>query len=164
MQKLENIVHRAINSSGNPGAASLSALAFLAEMLSMVRFVTAELPATASEIDMAWPSDPLLRQALELIWNHSHRDLSVKVIARQLGVTGRTLERHFRKALGKTVHQELTACRVARAELMLRYTHLPIKRIAYASGFSSPTHLSVVFQRQLRKTPGEIRGPVKVKP
>ena len=95
--------------------------------------------------------------AMEIIWNHSHRDLSVKVIARQLGVNTRTLERRFRKTIGRTVLEELTSCRVGRAQLMLRNTHLPIKRIAYAAGFSSPTHLAVVFQRKIRQTPGQLR-------
>ena len=158
---LEHIVNQAIASGGNPGAASLSALAFLADMLSVARCDRVDLTSTASSVDPALLSDPMLREALELIWNHSHRDLSVQVIARQIGVTTRTLERHFRQTLGKTVQQELTACRVARAELMLRNTHLPIKRIAYAAGFSSSTHLSVVFQRQFGQTPGKLRRSAK---
>ena len=160
-RKLEDIVHQSIAAPGNPGAASLSALAFLADLLAASRSDAREPAAGAATREPVWTSDPMLRAALELIWNHSHRDLSVQVIARQMGVSTRTLERHFRKTLGKTVQQELTACRLARAELMLRNTQLPIKRIAYAAGFSSSTHLSVVFQRHLRQSPGALRLSVK---
>ena len=102
--------------------------------------------------------DPWVRGALHQIWSHSHRDLSVYRIADRLGVNRRTLERHFLAACGHTVLEAITACRLARAQWMLRNTHLPIKRIAYASGFSSPTHLAMVFQRKLKMTPGACRA------
>lgn len=154
---LEQIVQLAIKSPQDPGSASLSSLALIAGMLAAA--------PKRGRLDgfNDWPprpvrsADPVLQRAMEIIWNHSHRDVSVKVIARQLGVSTRTLERNFRKAVGSTVLAELTACRVARAQLMLSNTRLPIKRIAYAAGFSSPTHLAVVFQRTLGQTPGQLR-------
>ncbi len=91
------------------------------------------------------------------VWNQSHRNLSVHDIARELGIQRRTLSRHFLSARGRNVLEELTACRVARAQRMLRGTRLPVKRIAYAAGFSSPTHLAVVFRRELGTTPQEYR-------
>ncbi len=157
VRTLEQIVQRAVKSPQDPGSASLSSLALIAGMLAATPNGR---PIDGFRHYSARPANsagPVLQRAMEIIWNHSHRDLSVKVIAGQLGVSTRTLERSFRKAVGRTVLEELTSCRVARAQLMLRNTRLPIKRIAYAAGFSSPTHLAVVFQRTLGQTPGQIR-------
>ncbi len=157
VRTLEQIVQRAVKSPQDPGSASLSSLALIAGMLAATPNGR---PIDGFRHYSARPANsagPVLQRAMEIIWNHSHRDLSVKVIAGQLGVSTRTLERSFRKAVGRTVLEELTSCRIARAQLMLRNTRLPIKRIAYAAGFSSPTHLAVVFQRTLGQTPGQIR-------
>ena len=154
---LEQIVQMAVKSPQDPGSASLSSLALIAEMLAAAPRGRRTGDSNDSHQAPAKSADPVLQGAMEIIWNHSHRDLSVKVIARQLGVNTRTLERRFRKTIGRTVLEELTSCRVGRAQLMLRNTHLPIKRIAYAAGFSSPTHLAVVFQRKIRQTPGQLR-------
>ena len=75
-----------------------------------------------------------------------------------MGVTRRKLERRFLAACNRTVLHELTACRISRAQRMLRETHLPIKYIATAVGFSSPTHLATVFRRELNTTPRQYRA------
>jgi AraC-like DNA-binding protein len=104
-------------------------------------------------------NDPIVSAALELIWNHGHRNkLSVAEIARQVGVTRRTLARHFLQHHGKTLLDEMTTSRLVRSQRFLRETHLPIKRIAHATGFSSSTHLATVFRRELGMTPGQFRG------
>ena len=154
---LEQIVQSAVKSPQDPGSASLSSLALIAGMLAASPREGRSDGPNDRPPRPAKSADPVLQGAMEMIWNHSHRDLSVKAIARQLGVSTRTIERGFRKALGRTVLEELTACRVARAQLMLRNTRLPVKRIAYAAGFSSPTHMAVVFRRELGQTPRQLR-------
>ncbi|WP_182866609.1 AraC family transcriptional regulator [Rhodopirellula sp. JC639] len=102
--------------------------------------------------------DPVTRKALLTIWNHSHRKLSVAMIAKQIGVTTRTLERHFRTTTGQSVLEHITGCRLDRARRMLRETNLPIKYIAYAAGFSSLSHMCRVFQRKESRTPSDYRA------
>ena len=102
--------------------------------------------------------DPVTRKALLTIWNHSHRKLSVATIAKQIGVTTRTLERHFRSTTGQSVLEHITGCRLDRARRMLRETQLPIKYVAYAAGFSSLSHMCKVFQREESMSPGEYRA------
>jgi AraC-like DNA-binding protein len=101
--------------------------------------------------------DLIVNAGLHLIWNQSHRNLSVHDIAGKLGVQRRTLARHFLSVRGRNVLAEITSCRVARAQRMLRETRLPVKRIAYAAGFNSPTHLAVVFRREIGLSPREYR-------
>ena len=101
--------------------------------------------------------DPLVSEALRVIWNNSHQRVSVDMIAKHVGVTRRTLERHFKKHLGKTLLQELVACRIQRATRMLGETHVPIKYVAYAAGFSSLSNFCKVFRREVGITPGDYR-------
>ncbi len=100
---------------------------------------------------------PLVRQARQVIWNHSHRKISVAAIARKLGITRRTLERNFRNEVGRTILEELIACRLERARRLLRDTHVPIKYVAFAAGFSSISNMCKVFRRELGVSPGEYR-------
>ena len=67
------------------------------------------------------------------------------------------MERHFRNNHGRTLLQELTACRIQRAKCLLGETNVPIKYVADAAGFSSVTTLYKVFQRELGIAPGEYR-------
>ena len=108
--------------------------------------------------DVPDEDDPVTRKALLTIWNHSHRKLSVSMIAKQIGVTTRTLERHFRSSTGQSVLEHITKCRLDRARRMLRKTNLPIKYVSYAAGFSSLSHMCKVFQREASTSPGEYRA------
>lgn len=103
------------------------------------------------------PDNQLVRAAMDMIWNHSHRNLSVQSLADKLHTTCRTLERHFLTACQHGVLEELMQCRIGRAERMLRETHISIKRIAYMTGFTSPTHLFRVFQRKHEIGPSAYR-------
>jgi AraC-like DNA-binding protein len=101
--------------------------------------------------------DPIVAQALRMIWNHSHQRVSIDMIAKKIGVNRRTLERRFRDRLGRTLLQELVACRLQRAKRLLGETKVPIKYVAYAAGFSSLSNLCKVFKREIGRTPGEYR-------
>ena len=154
---LAEILRIAVEVPENPGPASFSALAILAQLLAGRRLPAVAPVAAEEKILPGHAAEVMVRKALDIIWNHSHRNLSATLIARQLGVTRRTLERHFKAVHHRTVLAELTTCRISRAKLMLVNTHLPIKRIARAAGFSSPTHLATAFRRELQTTPRQIR-------
>lgn len=107
--------------------------------------------------DESRSTNKLVSESLKIIWNNSHQRVSVSMIASQVGVTRRTLERHFKKSHGRTLLQELVACRIQRAKRLLCETHVPIKYVAYAAGFSSMSNLCKVFRREVGMTPGEYR-------
>lgn len=155
---MKQIVKTAIAKTGDPFAASCAALALLAGLFGSDAKYFVPLIRRAGASKVPCSDDAVTHAALRIIWNYSHRHLSVSDIARQLGIARRTLERRFLAARKRTVLEELTACRLARAQRMLRETHLPIKHIAYAAGFSSPTHLPTVFQRELNMTPQQYRA------
>ena len=115
--------------------------------------IDAEAPATSDQgLD-----DPITRQAMEIIWTHSHRPISVNDIAKQLPVTRRTLDRRFTAATGRSVLDEINACRVSRAKRLLVETTLPIKTVSYLAGFSSVERMRVLFVEQEGASPSVYR-------
>lgn len=101
--------------------------------------------------------DPTVKEALRVVWNHSHQRVTVDMIAKLVGTTRRTLERRFKDQLGRTILQALVGCRIQRAKRLLAETHVPIKNVAHASGFSSLSNFCKVFRKETGTTPGEYR-------
>ncbi len=169
VKQLEHIVRIAAERSRDGLSPSFSALAILAGLFGQS---TQAGPITENGVeqssqaprsnDAPRPNDPVVQAALGIIWNYSHRNLSVSQIAERIGVTRRKLERHFAAARNSSVLEELTTCRLLRAQRMLRETHLPIKYIARAAGFTSPEYMATVFGRQLHTTPRLCRAGTEV--
>ncbi len=109
-------------------------------------------------------SDPIVQKALEIIWSHCQHPLSVGDIARQLPVTRRTLDRRFVEATGRSVLEEINACRLSRAKRLLEETDEPVKTVAHLAGFSSTERMRVLFVEREGKSPSEYRkGSCKVR-
>jgi len=85
------------------------------------------------------------------------KPLKIDDIVSQLSVSRRMFEIRFRKAVGRTPHQELRRVRLLRAQQLLLESDQSIAEIALASGFCSPAHLGHVFQNDLGKTPAQYR-------
>lgn len=102
-------------------------------------------------------TDPLVTSALDLIWTHSHRHLSVPQIAAQLCAPRRTLERRTSAALGRTVLDEIHRCRLTRAKRLLEETNLPIKMVAYLAGFRDGERLRLLLREEENCSPAEYR-------
>lgn len=158
VHRLDRIVRTVVTKPQNGVAVSLFAQGVLANIFSRAAQRADALSRKTVSPAFNQSQDPTLHAALHLIWNHSHRDLSVGDITGQLGVTRRTLERRFQALRNSTVMEEMTTCRIARAKRLLRETHLPIKRVAFASGFSTPAYMATVFRRKLKTTPQHFRS------
>jgi AraC-like DNA-binding protein len=95
-------------------------------------------------------TDPLVAEALRLIWSGSHLRLTVAALGKELRTTSRSLERRFKQALGRTVKEEILRCRLDRVRRLLVDTDLSITEIVAASGFASADALT----RAVRKADG----------
>jgi transcriptional regulator GlxA family with amidase domain len=70
--------------------------------------------------------------------------LGVAEVAEQLGVSRRSLERAF-AAAGLGVLEEITRCRLNRAERLLRETQLSVQHIASLAGFGTVEQMRLRF-------------------
>jgi len=102
--------------------------------------------------------DPVVDRAMEIIWTFSHQAISVPDVARQLGVNRRMLDRRFADARGHSVLHEINTCRLSRVRRLLERTELPIKKVAYLAGFSSPEQMRTTFQSIESKAPSDYRA------
>jgi AraC-like DNA-binding protein len=105
--------------------------------------------------------DALVAEAIQWIWDHSQRPMSVKNVVAQLPVTRRSLERRFRRALGHSILDEINRCRLERAKWLLKETDLPIKGVAMSAGFSRTKRMNDFFLRNLGLSPMNYRLQIR---
>ncbi len=86
-----------------------------------------------------------------------HRPLTLLEIARTEGVSVFHLIRRFRRETGQTPGQYLQQLRVQRALSLLTTTTNPLKTVAMAVGFSSPTYLAALILRVTGRRTGSFR-------
>lgn len=102
--------------------------------------------------------DPVVAGALRVMWDNLEVDLSVDDIAAEMDVSRRSLERAFRRHLGRGVNAELRRKRLERVSELLISTELPVAEIGRRVGMPSKAHLHRLFRAAYRVTPGEYRG------
>jgi LacI family transcriptional regulator len=96
--------------------------------------------------------------ALRIIRDNAGRPLDVKQLLQHLPVARRTLEKRFRRALGRTPRQEIERVAVRRAMGLLADTGLPMKRLALEAGFPSAVRFAITFRRVTGMTPSGYRA------
>jgi len=101
--------------------------------------------------------DPLVSSAVAWIHDHADRRLTVPMVARAVGGGRQRLERRFRRALDRTIQEEIRRAHVEAAKHWLATTRLGLAEVAKRSGFTSPSLLSVAFRREIGMPPGTYR-------
>ena len=105
--------------------------------------------------------DLLIESAARYIREHAGEMIGIEHVARFLGVSRRTLDRRFERALGRSAHEELAAIRMERARLLLSESQETVTRIAAACGFLTAASFSRAFRRQTGCWPVEYRNRVR---
>jgi LacI family transcriptional regulator len=101
--------------------------------------------------------DVLVAEAMSWIRAHATERLSVPIIAKALGVGRQTLERRFRRRLGRTIVDEVRRARVEVARSLLATNDLPLLEVARQSGFATAALMNVAFHREVGLPPGAYR-------
>ena len=78
-------------------------------------------------------------------------------LARELGVSGRQLRRAMRQELGVSPIELAQTHRLLLAKQLLTETHLPMSRVADASGFQSVRRFNALFRERYRLNPESLR-------
>lgn len=95
-----------------------------------------------------------LRAAIEYIQAHLDGDLSLEAIAAQTNMGRCYFAAQFKQSMGLSPHQYVSQQRVEKAKQFLQKSNkLSIADIALECGFSSQSHLTKVFKKQLGTTP-----------
>jgi len=142
--------------AGFPHLLAADTMEILAAILAVVPTESVEMVAQGPQ-DVTSFEDRIVVEALRLIWSRSHGPMSVDMIARQLPLARRSLERRFHAVVGHTIHEEIIRCRLERATRLLVGTPLSVQEVATAAGFASTDTMGRVFQQLQGMSPSEYR-------
>lgn len=98
-----------------------------------------------------------VKQVTDFILAHLNQDISLSVLAQQIGFSPYYFARLFRQATGESPHQFVLHQRIERAKQLLQKADLPLSHIAVESGFANQSHLTEAFKRHLGLTPATYR-------
>ena len=93
----------------------------------------------------------------DFIQAHLSQDLSLEILARQIGLSPYHFARLFRQTTGESPHQYVLRRRVEWAERLLEETDMPLADVALECGFANQSHLTQVFKRYRGLTPRACR-------
>ncbi len=85
------------------------------------------------------------------------RDLTLEMLAEQVGFSPYHFARLFRQTTGESPHQFVVRLRIEKAQLLIRETDESLASIALESGFANQSHLTRIFKRFLGLTPKAYR-------
>ncbi len=132
--------------------AGYEAAAALDGLMRQSRVVPWRIMAMASHVaarrstDFVAADDPHLAKALRLIRDRARSRVTVDAVAQSSGLSRRTLEKRFRKVLGRSVLDEIQRVRTDQIAQLLVETDLPVSQIADQLGFADTQHIARYFQ------------------
>ncbi|WPO98077.1 DNA-binding transcriptional regulator [Pseudomonas sp. HR96] len=103
---------------------------------------------------------PYVMRALHYIRQYACQGIKTAQVAQYVGVSRSSLEAHFRRQLGRSVHDEILRFKLNAAAAGLASGERPLQELAQACGFKSAQYLYSVFRREYGCTPREFVAPV----
>jgi len=98
-----------------------------------------------------------MRRLIDCVQAHLGQDLSLEVLAQQVGFSPYHFTRLFHQTTGESPHQFVLRQRIEHAQRLLKETSVPLAQIALESGFANQSHLTRAFKRHLGLTPRAYR-------
>ncbi len=108
------------------------------------------------------PDEDILQVQIWMQDNFS-KPVAMTTLAKQFGMSVRTLNRRFKNALGKAPLDYLQLLRLNNIRDLLQSTNLTIAEIANRCGYQDVAHLTKLFRRHFNTTPGVYRETVRAK-
>lgn len=101
-----------------------------------------------------------LSQAIQLMSRNIGDPLPPSVIARDLGISVRQLERLFGHHLHCSPKKYYVDMRLQKAQRLLVQTDMSVTEIGYATGFNSPTHFAKIYRVHFGISPSNQRSKI----
>jgi len=106
--------------------------------------------------------DSNVAAALHLIKNRANEGITVDWVVSQLKTSRSSLERNFRKYLGKTPQVEIRDVQIQKIKQLLLETNYTMAHIASLTGFEHPEYMAVVFKKSSGQTLNQYRLKYKI--
>ncbi|OWU84895.1 AraC family transcriptional regulator [Oceanicola sp. 22II-s10i] len=101
---------------------------------------------------------PKLSQVIQIMEANIEDPISPAILARDVGMSTRQLERLFRRYLNRSPKRYYMELRLQKARNLLMQTDMSVINVALACGFASPSHFSKCYRAQYETTPYRERG------
>ena len=101
---------------------------------------------------------PKLSMAIQMMQDNIEEPISPSILAREVGLSTRQLERLFRRYLNRSPKRYYMELRLQKARNLLMQTDMSVINVALACGFASPSHFSKCYRAQYGTTPYRERG------
>jgi LacI family transcriptional regulator len=101
--------------------------------------------------------DPGIAYAIRFIRAHACDPIKPEDVLRASGMSVSTAYRKFKKAFGRSVHEEIQRLQLDRVKELLTTTNLPIATVARRAGFENIRYLTKLFRDNAGVTPREFR-------
>jgi len=113
--------------------------------------------AVRASTDVLAIDDKAVAKALRFISQRANGRLDLDDVARHAGLSRTPLQRRFREALRRSIHDEIVRVRLERAKQLLTETELSIPVVAERSGIQSQAYLCRLFRGKVGTTPARFR-------
>ncbi|QDU58715.1 AraC family transcriptional regulator [Aeoliella mucimassa] len=113
--------------------------------------------AARRSTEMLAIDDEDVAAALRYIREHATEGIRASQVVSRAAKAPSTLERRFKKTLGRTIKAEITRVKLSRARLLLTETEYPIATIAERAGFAEAKYFCEVFRKHHNATATEYR-------
>lgn len=107
--------------------------------------------------NLLYVQDPPVAAALRLIRDGACNGMHADRVARELCLSRSTLDKRFKKTIGRTVDQEVRRVRLARAKELLVRSDLPLREVARLAGYGNEQYLARVIRDASDTTPARYR-------
>ncbi len=101
---------------------------------------------------------PKLSRVIQMMEGHIEEPISPSILARDVGMSTRQLERLFRRYLSRSPKRYYMELRLSKARNLLMQTDMSVINVALACGFASPSHFSKCYRAHYDTTPYRERG------
>jgi LacI family transcriptional regulator len=112
-------------------------------------------PRGSTQIDVV--DDPEITQLLQTMRTPEGLRQNITELADRLSMTRRTMERRFRKLVGRSPADELRRLKLERAKTLLAHSTIPVHQIAADLGFATAAHFTTFFSHATTQTPTQYR-------
>ena len=117
---------------------------------------TEQLEGQMEEVKVKSPDEKLLDRIMNTINKQlNNSDLSVDMIADEVGISRVHLHRKMKELTGQTPHDFIRTLRLKQAANLLTTQNMNITEVVYACGFSNPTSFSTLFKSVYGMSPRE---------
>jgi LacI family transcriptional regulator len=120
--------------------------------------------ATRQSSDVTAIANPCVANAMRFIREHACQGIGVDDVLEHLAVSRSMLQRLFRKEMGVTILDAISAVRMQRVKQLLAETDLSLVEIADRAGFCYVEYLSASFRRQTGQTTSSYRRKFRNRP